>query len=142
MPTGIAPLDHEIGAAVAWIDELTERLGARDRARVHRGLRAVLHGLRHHLPAEALAVLAAVLPGPLRGDLFEGWHPAVAPLPPPPREEFLAVVHGALDHDLALEPEALVRAIMAQLDAHLPPAEAADLLEALPPSLRMLWPRR
>ena len=70
----------EVGRAVAetdaWIDDLAQRLGWRDRGKTYAVLIGALHGLRDALPREEVVYLGAQLGPLLRGLYYEGWRPA------------------------------------------------------------------
>jgi uncharacterized protein (DUF2267 family) len=138
--TGIEAWDTEVARTRAWLDDLVARLGWHDRHKAYLVLRAVLHGLRDHLDVEAAATLAQGLPGLLRGDVLDGWRPGDKPLPLASREEFLERVHDAMHRDVAVDPEVVARAVLAQLQDRLPPSLAEEVRAVSPMPLRGLWP--
>jgi uncharacterized protein (DUF2267 family) len=62
----------------AWINDVTQRLGWRDRERVYLVLLATLHALRDSLPQDEAIYIGAQLPPLLRGFYYEGWHPGAS----------------------------------------------------------------
>ena len=100
----------------------------------------MLHALRDHLDVEAAAALAQGLPGLLRGDFLDGWRPGDKPLRLRSREDFLERVHDGMHRDVAVDPEAVSRTVLLQLQDCLPPSLAEEVRAVSPTPLRGLWP--
>lgn len=119
-----------------------ERLGWEDRQRAYRALRATLHAVRDRLPPLLAAKLAAQFPMLIRGIYYEGWHPADKPLKLRARDAFIQMVEEHFKMDPNADPEAVVRAVLAVVSAHVSPGEIADVKQAFPESMRDLWPAK
>jgi uncharacterized protein (DUF2267 family) len=72
--------DHMEHAANAWLADIGEVFGTKDRRFAYRLLRAWLHALRDRLTVECAAQFAAQLPELLRGVYYEGWNPGKVPV--------------------------------------------------------------
>ena len=133
----------ELGRAVAetdaWIDDLAERLGWRDRGKTYGALIGALHGLRDALPRAEVVYLGAQLPALLRGLYYEGWRPG-AHRAAQSVNALCARIHEAVDHDPGIDPEAAARAVLALLAARLPASDIEDVIAATPKALHALWP--
>ncbi len=134
---------EELGRAVAetdaWIDDLTQRLGWRERGKAYAALVGALHALRDALPRDDAIYLGARLPLLLRGLFFEGWRPGAHP----GAQSVAAIserIHEAVNRDPGIDAEQVAHAVFALLAARLPASEIEDALAALPKSLHALWP--
>ena len=123
----------------AWIDDVTQRLGWRDRERVYLVLLATLHALRDSLPQDEAIYIGAQLPPLLRGFYYEGWHPG-AHLAAKSRSAFLERIFDGVHRDPAIDVEQAARAVFAALAARLPAGELEDAKAATPQPLHGLWP--
>ena len=123
----------------AWIDDVTQRLGWRDRERVYLVLLATLHALRDSLPQDEAIYIGAQLPPLLRGFYYEGWHPG-AHLAAKSRSAFLERISDGVHRDPAIDVEQAARAVFAALAARLPAGELEDAKAATPQPLHGLWP--
>jgi uncharacterized protein (DUF2267 family) len=135
----IAELDAAAQTTEDWVDDLTQRLGWRDRERVYRALLAALHALRDVLTRDEAVFLGAQLPALLRGLYYEGWHPGARP-PARSRSAYLERIHDGLHRDPGVDAEQVARCVFALLAARLPSAELEDAKAATPSTLHNLWP--
>jgi uncharacterized protein (DUF2267 family) len=122
-----------------WVDDLTHRLGWRDRERVYLVLLATLHALRDSLPQNEAVYIGARLPSLLRGLFYEGWHPGTRRTPTS-RSAFLQRIHDGAHRDPGIDAEHVARAVFGMLAARLPAAEFEDARAATPKALHNLWP--
>lgn len=126
-------------AAEEWIDDLTRRLGWRDRRMVYLVLLATLHALRDAVGRDEAIYLGAQLPPLLRGLYYEGWHPSARPAARS-RTAFLERIHDGAHRDPGIDAEEVARAVFALIAARLPAAEIEDAKAATPQFLHNLWP--
>ena len=138
--TGIPELDSAPGESGGWIEDLVNRLGWHDQHKAYLALIATLHALRDNLPSDEAAYLGEQLPTLLRGFYFEGWHLREKPLELSDRETFFSRIHEVLHHDVAIDPEQVVRSVFRLLSKRLSPAELEDVVAASPEPLHGLWP--
>jgi uncharacterized protein (DUF2267 family) len=131
-------LSSEVQATDAWIDDLMRRLSWRERQRTYLALLATLHALRDCLGRDEAVYVGAQLPPLLRGLYYEGWHPGARRTAS--RSAFLERILDGVHRDLAVDPEAVARAVMALLAARMPAAELEEAKAATPPALHNLWP--
>lgn len=139
--TGFSSLDSSVQKMHEWIKDFSEEVGGLDKQNALRGLAAGLQTLRDRLPVELSAHLAAQLPLVLKGFYYDGWRPADAPRHIRQQDDYLETVTDALT-DPALAPRAreIVQGVFAVLDRHVSPGEMDKVWNALPESLRRLWP--
>jgi uncharacterized protein (DUF2267 family) len=130
--------EHTIEITHTWLNDLQERLAWRDRQRIYRALRAVLHALRDRLSVDDASHLAAQLPMLVRGFYYEGYHPAGKPLADRKKAEFLAHVKAEFA-DEGFETETVVRAVFNVLAKHITPGEIEKVKQLLPEDIRSLW---
>ena len=138
MPT-IEELNTAVNVVEEWIDDLTRRLGWRDRRKVYRVLLATLHALRDAVGRDEAVYVGAQLPPLLRGLYYEGWHPGGLPAAGS-RAAFLERIHDSVHRDLGVDTEQVARAVFALLAARLPAAELEDAKAVTPQPLHNLWP--
>jgi uncharacterized protein (DUF2267 family) len=137
--TTISDLNTAVPATEDWIDDLKQRLGWEDRARVYLALLATLHALRDCIARDEAIYIGAQLPTLLRGLYYEGWHPGARPATRS-RRAFLERIHDGVHRDPGVDTEQVVRAVFALLAARLPAAEVEDAKAATPGVLHNLWP--
>jgi uncharacterized protein (DUF2267 family) len=136
----IQELERAFEETQGWINDLTQRLGWRDRERVVIAFVAGLHGLRDCLPFDEAIFLGTHLPTLLRGLYFEGWHPAREPETRGTRDALLERIHDSVHRDPGIDAEEVARAILALLADRLPADELEDVKAVTPEPLRALWP--
>ena len=135
----IEELSTAVNTAEEWIDDLTQRLGWRDRRKVYLALLAALHALRDAVGRDEAVYIGAQLPPLLRGLYYEGFHPGGRPAAAG-RTAFLERIHDGVHRDPGVDPEQVARAVFALLAARLPAAELEDAKAATPHALHNLWP--
>lgn len=122
-----------------WLSEMMTHLDIDDERRALRALRAGLHVIRDHLPSAEAVDLAAQLPMLLRGLYYEGWRPTDRPERVHDQDELLALVKDELEGDPALDPEAVLRAVIRVLGWHVSGGELDDVARTLPRALAEIW---
>jgi uncharacterized protein (DUF2267 family) len=137
--TPISDLNTAVPATEYWIDDLKQRLGWQDRARVYLALLATLHALRDCIARDEAVYIGAQLPSLLRGLYYEGWHPGARPATRS-RSAFLERIHEGVHRDPGIDAEQVARAVFALLAARLPAAEIEEAKAATPGVLHNLWP--
>lgn len=126
--------------SLAWVRELSDRLGLADEQQVYHLLCATLQALRDRLRIDEAAQLGAQLPVLIRGLYYEGWRPSQTPTRIRNREDFLAQV-ALRYHARPLADQAVgVRAALAVLNNNVSIGEALSVVRTLPEELRDLWP--
>lgn len=137
--TDIREFDDAAHAAEKWVDDLTQRLGWRDREKVHSALVATLHALRDCLPAHEAVFLGDHLTILLRGLYYEGWRLAkYSSLRN--RDAFLERIREGVHRDPGIDAENVARVVLALLAERLPASELEDVRAVTPKELRALWP--
>jgi uncharacterized protein (DUF2267 family) len=134
-----APFEATYQTTNAWLNELMEELGWKDRHRTYQALRTVLHTLRDRLTVAEVADLAAQLPMLLRGLFYEGWKPNGKPVKGRRKEDFLAHIAAVL-RDPEVFPEEVAWAVFKILQAKVSAGELEDIKGILPREIRTLWP--
>lgn len=134
------PFESTYQTTSVWLKELMEELSWDDRHRAYHALRAVLHALRDRLTVEETADLGAQLPMLVRGLYYEGWVPSGKPAKERRKEEFLAHVAEAFNHDPLVYPEAVAWTVFKVLERHVSAGEINDVKHVLPSVIRDLWP--
>jgi len=136
---GLESLEHTVELTHVWINALDERLRWNRKPRTYRLLKAVLHALRHWLPHEEAADLAAQLPTLLRGAYYEQWQPAHTPVKHRKRADFLARVDAAFAADPLADTAEAVTAVFDVLSEKISLGEVEDVRRSLPEDVRNLW---
>jgi uncharacterized protein (DUF2267 family) len=137
---GLEGLEHTLQLTHTWLNELDARLEWNNKARAYRLLKAVLHGLRDWLQLNEMADLGAQLPALLRGAYYEQWRPAITPVKRRTKEDFLARVDESFKQDPLPNTAPAVMAVFELLSKKISPGEIADVRQALPEDLRIIWP--
>jgi uncharacterized protein (DUF2267 family) len=138
--TGVDVFDRTVHTTNAWLAEIMQVLGSRDRHAAYTALRATLHALRDRLTVEEAAELAAQLPMLVRGFYYEGWDPTGKPMKIRHEEEFLARIEDEMRRDDGVDVEQAARAVFAVLAARITGGEIADVRHVLPAEVRHRWP--
>ena len=138
--THIEAFDHTVQITNEWLRDISTRLGDENRRHAYLALRGTLHALRDFLPIDESAHLSAQLPMLVRGIYFEGWKPARNPEKYRSQEDFLGHVKEELRHVRPMDPQDGARAVFKVINHHIDPGEAADVLQALPKQIRIMWP--
>lgn len=139
MRTGVEVLDRSLAETQQWVSAVDARLGARNPRLAMSALEHTLQALREQLAAGQAARFADQLPLPLKGVFFEGWRPG-AMQRAADREAFLARVDRSRFHRIGVSAERAVIAVLGVIAKHLPAADRAELMAALPADLDTRWP--
>jgi uncharacterized protein (DUF2267 family) len=137
--TGLDVFDKTIQSTNIWLDEISDRIGP-DRQLAWRVLSTVLHKLRDRLQPELAAHLGAQLPLLVRGAYYDLYEPAKQPTAVKTREEFVEEVAKWLADTRTVDPVEAISAVFAVLDRHISPGQVENVRQALPHSIRELWP--
>jgi uncharacterized protein (DUF2267 family) len=139
MSTGLDIFDTTIQKTNLWLKDLMQALGWEDRHKAYEALRVTLQTLRDRLSLDEAAQLGAQLPLLLRGTYYEGWDPGHLH-----KERhltaFLAPIRTHFRNDPRIEPEEVARAVFKVLADYITAGEIADIRQALPKELNVLWP--
>ena len=134
--TGVVSLDHSIDTTNAWLSDVAEAFGTKDRTLAYRVTRSWLHTLRDRLPVPVAAHLAAQLPDLLRGVFYDGWNPSRVPVKYG-RDEYAArFARDAQIH--STEAARSGRLVTAALRQHLSAGVIDEALAVLPADVRDL----
>jgi uncharacterized protein (DUF2267 family) len=137
--TGLEIFDKSIQTTNIWLDELTDRLGP-DRQVAWKVLSTVLHKLRDRLQPELAAHLGAQLPLLVRGAYYDLYQPAKQPTDIKTRKEFVEEVAKWLSDARTVDPVEAITAVFDLLDHHISQGQIEKVRQALPHSIRELWP--
>jgi len=119
--TGLDVFDKTLQTTNIWLDEIMATLGP-DRQVAWHVLGAVLHALRDRLQIGLAVHLGAQLPLLVRGLYYDQWHPSEQTLKQRSAAQFLDhVTFQVLNH-------------------YLDPHQVEKVRQALPESVRALWP--
>ncbi|HET9903236.1 MAG TPA: DUF2267 domain-containing protein [Xanthobacteraceae bacterium] len=138
--TGLESIDHTVQLTHLWINDLDTRLGWENRPRAYRLLKSVLRAVRDWLPINEAVDLGAQLPALLRGAYYEQWHPAATPVAERSRADFIARVNRDFRTDPLIATDEAVTFVFDLLNDKISGGEIADVRQALPRDVRMLWP--
>jgi uncharacterized protein (DUF2267 family) len=138
--TRVAALDHTVQQTNLWLKRLEEAYQLDERQHAYVMLRGVLHVLRDRLPPEMAVHLGAQLPTLVRGVYYEGWRMADAPTHIRHLEDFATAVRAQLPARFPLDPLTAAKAVFELLWTELDRGEINKVVNALPASLRELWP--
>jgi uncharacterized protein (DUF2267 family) len=136
---GLESIEHTVHLTHAWINELDEQLGWRNKARSYRLLRTVLQALRDWLPVNEAADFAAQLPTLLRGIYYEHWRPGTTPVKHRCKADFLARIDQDFLGEPILSAKAAVCIVFQFLSTKIAAGEISDVRHALPADVRALW---
>jgi uncharacterized protein (DUF2267 family) len=139
--TGLEALDSTVHQTNVWLKAIMGRLGTEDRHRAYLALRTTLHALRDRLQPEMAVHLGAQLPMLVRGIYYEDWHMAGTPTRERHKEEFLAHVAAGFRRGPEVDPQQVVRAVLATLVENIDPGQVSKIMAVLPHELRELWPQ-
>jgi uncharacterized protein (DUF2267 family) len=136
----VESIEHTVQLTHVWINDLDTRLHWNNKARSYRLLRCTLHALRDWLQVDEAVNLAAQLPTLLRGVYYEQWRPAAVPVKQRAKADFITRIDAAFRNDPLPDTEFAVMAVFALLSEKVTGGEIADVRQALPADLRVLWP--
>lgn len=122
-----------------WVVEVMAELGTDDPAEGLQALRAGLHVIRDRLPPAEVIDLGAQLPMAIRGLYYEGWRWPAEPSRVKDIEGLRAAVREHLDGSSALDPMAVVRAVITVLAWHVSGGEIDHVTSVMPKKIAALW---
>lgn len=137
--TGLEVFDKTIQTTNIWLDEIMDRTGP-DRQLAWKVLSEVLHKLRDRLQPGLAAHLGAQLPLLVRGVYYDLYEPAKQPADVGTAEEFVHEVAKWLSDARAVDPKEAIEAVFGVLERHISAGEIEKVRQALPRSIRELWP--
>jgi uncharacterized protein (DUF2267 family) len=137
--TGLDVFDKTLQTTNSWLKEIMDELGP-DRQVAWHALGAVLHALRDRIPVQLAVNLGAQLPLLVRGLYYDQWRATEAPTKSRTRDEFLEHVSEGLTQIRPVNVQQAVRAVLRVLDHHINPEQLAKVREALPETIRTIWP--
>jgi len=122
-----------------WITDLMNTLDLPDEHKALRALRAALHTIRDHVPANEAVALGAQLPALVRGLYYEGWRLTDRPPRLHSHDELMGLLRRELGPDPALDPESVLRAVMRVLHRHVSAGELRHLAMTTSRPLASIW---
>jgi uncharacterized protein (DUF2267 family) len=137
--TGLDVFDKTLQATNLWLDEIMARIGP-DRQTAWKVLSTVLHKLRDRLEPNLAAHLGAQLPLLVRGVYYDLYEPSKQPTDLKTADEFVAEVHKWLADTRLVDPKEATAAVFAVLSRHISGGQIENVRQALPESIRSLWP--
>jgi uncharacterized protein (DUF2267 family) len=137
--TGLDVFDKTIQTTNIWLDEIMDRIGP-DRQVAWKVLSTVLHKLRDRLQPELAAHLAAQLPLLVRGVFYDLYEPSRQPSNVDTGVEFVEEVAKWLSDTRNVDPNEAIAAVFGVLNRHVSAGQIANVRQALPESVRLLWP--
>jgi len=137
--TGLDVFDKTLQTTNIWLDEIMAKIGP-DRQVAWHALGAVLRPLRDRLTVGLAAHLGAQLPLLVRGLYYDQWHPGAKPLKLRSADEFLELVSQGLAGVRPVNARDAARAVFGTLDHYVDPGQIANVREAMPESIRAMWP--
>jgi uncharacterized protein (DUF2267 family) len=137
--TGLDVFDKTLHTTNSWLKEIMEELGP-DRQVAWHALGAVLHALRDRMPLQLAVHLGAQLPLLVRGLYYDQWRATDIPLKIRTLDELLEHVSKDLTQIRPVNVQQAVRAVLRVLDRHVNPDQVAKVREALPETIRAIWP--
>ncbi len=137
---GLEVIDHTVQLTHEWINELAERLDWSNHRNVFHILRLTLTGLRDLLGHNEAAQLSAQFPILIRGVFYEGWRPSETPLKERHRTSFVDRINAELEGYPEYRGEQDIFAVFKLLNARISEGEIEDVRNALPSSIRDVWP--
>jgi uncharacterized protein (DUF2267 family) len=139
--TGLDVFDKTLQATNIWLDEIMARIGP-DRQIAWKVLSTVLHKLRDRLQPDLAAHLGAQLPLLVRGVYYDLYEPSKQPTDVKTADEFVAEVAKWLADARPVDPKEATAAVFAVLNRHVSGGQIENVRQALPESIRSLWPPR
>jgi uncharacterized protein (DUF2267 family) len=137
--TGLKVFDKTIQTTNIWLDEIMDRIGP-DRQVAWKVLSEVLHKLRDRLQPGLATHLGAQLPLLVRGVYYDLYQPAKQPTEMRTAEEFVEEVANGLTDTRAIDPTDAIAAVFTVLSRRISEGEIEKVRQALPHSIRALWP--
>jgi uncharacterized protein (DUF2267 family) len=137
--TGLEVFDRTLHTTNLWLDEICAEIGP-DKHLAWHVLGAVLRSIRDELLIGQSAHLAAQLPLLVRGAYFDQYRPAAQPVPERSQEDFIAQIRQELAGCRPVRPDLAATAVMRTLNRHITEGQIKKVRDALPKSVRALWP--
>ena len=137
--TGLEVFDRTLHITNLWLDEICAEIGP-DKHLAWHVLGAVLRSIRDELLIGQSAHLAAQLPLLVRGAYFDQYRPAAQPAAERSQEDFLARIRHELAATRPVRPDHAASAVMRTLNRHITGGQIKKVRDALPKSVRALWP--
>jgi uncharacterized protein (DUF2267 family) len=137
--TGLEVFDRTLHTTNLWLDEICAEIGP-DKHLAWHVLGAVLRSIRDELLIGQSAHLAAQLPLLVRGAYFDQYRPAAQPIAERSQEDFLARIREELAATRPVRPDLAATAVMRTLNRHITEGQIKKVRDALPKSVRALWP--
>jgi len=137
--TGLEVFDKTLHTTNLWLDEICAEIGP-DKHLAWHVLGAVLRSIRDELLIGQSAHLAAQLPLLVRGAYFDQYRPAAQPVPERSQEDFIARIRHELAGSRPVRPDLAATAVMRTLNRHITEGQVKKARDALPKSIRALWP--
>jgi uncharacterized protein (DUF2267 family) len=137
--TGLEVFDKTLHTTNQWLDEICTEIGP-DKHLAWHVLGAVLRSIRDELLIGQSAHLAAQLPLLVRGAYFDQYRPASQPVAERSQEDFIARIRQELAGCRPVRPDLAATAVMRTLNRHITEGQVKKARDALPKSIRALWP--
>jgi len=137
--TGLEVFDRTLHTTNLWLDEICAEIGP-DKHLAWHVLGAVLRSIRDELLVGQSAHLAAQLPLLVRGAYFDQYRPAAQPAAERSQEDFIARIREELTATRPVRPDLAATAVMRTLNRHITGGQVKKVRDALPKSVRTLWP--
>ena len=137
--TGLEVFDRTLHTTNLWLDEICAEIGP-DKHLAWHVLGAVLRSIRDELLIGQSAHLSAQLPLLVRGAYFDQYRPAARPVPERSQEDFIAHIRQELAGCRPVRPDLAATAVMRTLNRHITEGQIKKVRDALPKSVRALWP--
>jgi uncharacterized protein (DUF2267 family) len=137
--TGLEVFDRTLHTTNLWLDEICAEIGP-DKHLAWHVLGAVLRSIRDELLIGQSAHLAAQLPLLVRGAYFDQYRPAAQPVAERSQEDFIARIREELAATRPVRPDLAATAVMRTLNRHITEGQIKKVRDALPKSVRALWP--
>jgi uncharacterized protein (DUF2267 family) len=137
--TGLEVFDKTLHTTNQWLDEICAEIGP-DKHLAWHVLGAVLRSIRDELLIGQSAHLAAQLPLLIRGAYFDQYRPAAQPVAERSQEDFIARIRQELAGCRPVRPDLAATVVMRTLNRHITEGQVKKARDALPKSIRALWP--
>jgi uncharacterized protein (DUF2267 family) len=137
--TGLEVFDRTLHTTNLWLDEICAEIGP-DKHLAWHVLGAVLRAIRDELLIGQSAHLGAQLPLLVRGAYFDQYRPAAQPAAERSQEDFIARIREELAGCRPVRPDLAATAVMRTLNRHITEGQVKKVRDALPKSVRALWP--
>jgi uncharacterized protein (DUF2267 family) len=137
--TGLEVFDRTLHTTNLWLDEICAEIGP-DKHLAWHVLGAVLRAVRDELLIGQSAHLGAQLPLLVRGAYFDQYRPAAQPAAERSQEDFIARIREELAGCRPVRPDLAATAVMRTLNRHITEGQVKKVRDALPKSVRALWP--